>query len=102
VNLDLGIVGLGLLVLLSLGFGVLAQLVGTPGTRWDWVAAGLGFFVGGLVAGEMGFGAGVGRPVIDGLALDATLIGGGVVGVPIALVLRLAGDRRSRQHPAST
>lgn len=101
-NFDLGIVGLGLLLLLALGFGLLAQLVGTPGTAWDWLAAGLGFVVGGLVASEMVFGGQIGRPVIDGLSLDATLIGGGVVGVPVTLVLRLAGDRRSHQHPAST
>jgi hypothetical protein len=101
VNYDLGIVGVGLLILLSLGFGFLAQIVGTPGTSWDWLAAGLGFLIGGLVASEMVFGGQVGRPVIDGLSFDATLIGGGVVGLPVALVLRLAGDRRSRQHPAS-
>jgi hypothetical protein len=102
VHYDLGIVGLGLLILFSLGFGLLVQFVGTPGTSRDWLAGGLGFLIGGLVAGEMVFGAQVGRPVIDGLSFDATLIGGGVVGVPVALVLRLAGDRTSHQHPAST
>jgi len=32
---------------------------------------------------------------------DAVVVGGGIVGVPLALVLRLYGDRWSRHHPAS-
>jgi hypothetical protein len=101
VPFDLGIVGLGLLILISLAFGVLSQTVGRPGTRADWLAVGLAWFVGGLVASELG-GAAAGDRVVDGLALDAVLVGGGLLGIPVALILRLYGDRRSRQHPAST
>ncbi|NJD27781.1 MAG: hypothetical protein FIA92_05735 [Chloroflexi bacterium] len=97
---DLGIAGFGLLILVSLAFGVVVQLIGKPGTSVDGLIAGMGWFVGALVASEL-VGVDVGARVVDGLALDAVVVGGGLIGVPLALVLRLYGDRRSRNHPAS-
>ncbi len=96
---DLGIAGLALLILISLAFGVACQLVGKPGTSVDWLLVGIGWFVGAIVASEL-VGAGVGVRTVDGLSLDSVVVGGGIVGIPLALVLRLYGDRRSR-HAAS-
>ena len=54
---DLGLQGLGLLIVMSLGFGVIAQLVvGRATTRWLWLIAAAGYFVGGLFISEVWFG----------------------------------------------
>lgn len=98
---DLGIAGLGLLVLSALGFGLLVQRVGRPGTGIDWLVAGIGWFVGGLLASEVVAVGAVHEAVVGGLALDATIIGGGVVGIPVALALRLMGDRWGSRQGAS-
>jgi len=100
VQFDLGIAGLGLLILISLAFGVLFQLAGKPGTTFDWAIVGIGWFIGALIASEV-VGVDIGSRIVDGLSLDAVVVGGGIVGVPLALVLRLYGDRWSRHHPAS-
>jgi hypothetical protein len=51
---DLGIVGLGLLLVLSLGFGLVAQLVvGTRHTRWMWLIGATAWFLGGLYFSEV-------------------------------------------------
>ena len=99
-QLDLGIVGLGLLTLISLAYGILVQIAGKPGTDVDWLVAGTGWFVGALVASEL-VGVGAGARLVDGLAIDAVIVGGGIVGVPLTLVLRLYGDRHSHRDTAS-
>ena len=99
---DLGLQGLGILVVISLAFGVLAQLVagGRTGTRWLWLIAGAGWFVGGLITSEVLF-AGVSeedlQPVIDGLAFDESLLGGLVVGV-VTVIVTLISTGGSRSH----
>ena len=51
---DLGLQGLGLLIAMSLGFGVVAQLVvGRAVTRWLWLIASVGYFVVGLFISEV-------------------------------------------------
>ena len=89
---DLGLVGLGLLVVISLGFGIAAQLIGRSETRWLWLIAAAGWFVGGLFASEVVVGTMTVeeiQPIIDGLALDESLLGGLIVGVLTVLVTRL-------------
>ncbi len=100
VQFDLGIAGFGLLILISLAFGALSQRLGKPGTSFDWLAVAIGWFAGGLVASEL-VGSGTGVRVVDGLALDAVIVGGGIIGVPLALVLRLYGDHGVRQRRAA-
>jgi hypothetical protein len=71
---DLGLRGLGLLVAMSFGFGVIAQLVvGRATTRWLWLLAAAGYFVGGLFTSEVWFGWATQeelQPNIDGLSFD--------------------------------
>lgn len=97
---DMGMQGLGLLLVISLGFGLIAQLVLRGGTRWLWLVAAAGWFVGGLFASEVVWGTATSdelQPIIDGLLLDESLLGGLVLGVPVALVTRyLAGRGRFR------
>lgn len=102
---DLGITGLGLLISLSLSFGLVAQLVGRAGTRWQWLIAATGWFIGGLFMSEVVFATATIdeiQPIIDGLALDESLLGGLIVGVVVVLATRLVtgGTPFRRPTPA--
>jgi hypothetical protein len=93
VQFDLGLQGLGILVLISLAFGLFAQLVLSGGNRWMWLIAAIGWFVGGLIASEVIWGAMTEdeiQPIIDGLALDESLLGGLIGGIALVIVARLA------------
>jgi hypothetical protein len=90
-NYDLGLQGLALLIVPALLFGLLAQLVvGRSATHWMWLIGATAWFVGGLFASEVLFGAETTeanlQPLIDGLLWDEALIGGLVTGV-IAVVV---------------
>src|SRR5512132_4509770 len=98
---DLGLRGLGLLVAMSFGFGVIAQLVaGRATTRWLWLIAAAGYFVGGLFTSEVWFGWATQeelQPNIDGLSFDEVLLFGLVSGVVMVLLTRYV-TRRIRRH----
>ena len=99
---DLGLKGLGLLILMSLGFGLIAQLVvGKATTRRLWIIATAGYFVGGLFASEVWFGWATEeelQPNIDGLSFDEVLLIGLVAGIVTVLVTWYV-MRRRRRHP---
>lgn len=101
---DLGIWGLGLLIGLSLAFGVIAHVVLRARTRWMWLIAATAWFIGGLLASEVVFATATEaelQPIIDGLAFDEALLGGLLVGIPVAIVTRvLAGGRTSEPTEA--
>lgn len=101
---DLGLTGLGLLIVMSLGFGVIAQvLVWKLATHWMWLIAATGYFISGLIASEVIFAWATVeelQPQIDGLSFDEALLGGLVIGVPAALVTWYV-TRRSRLHQPS-
>ena len=98
---DLGLQGLGLLIAMSLGFGLIAQLVmGRATTRWLWLIAAVGYFVGGLFISEVWFGWATQQelqPNIDGLSFDEVLLLGLVPGIMTVLVTRYL-TRRTRRH----
>ena len=89
---DLGLVGLGVLILLSLAFGGLAQLVGRNRIRWQWMVAAVGFFIGGLIASEAIWADPTLdlEPIIDGLSVDEALLGGLIGGVIADIATRFA------------
>ena len=87
---DMGIYGLGILVAMSLGFGLVMQLLGAA-WRWEWVVAAIGWFVGGLFMSEVMFATATVdeiQPIIDGLAFDEALLGGLVAGLVVVAVTR--------------
>ena len=99
-NVDLGIQGLALLIVPALVFGLLAQLVVQGrATRWMWLIGATAWFVGGLWASEVLFGAETTeanlQPLIDGLLWDEALIGGLVTGV-IAVIVAWFATRVDR------
>lgn len=98
---DLGLQGLGVLLLLSLGFGAFTQVVFLGRATW-WVSlvATAAFFVGGLLISEVWFGWATAadlQPNIDGLSFDEVLIGY-AIGVPVVLLVRYL-TRRQQPHP---
>lgn len=97
---DLGPQGVGLLLVMSLGFGVLTQLIFLGrATRWLWLLASGGFFVIGLLISEVMFGWATEddlQPNIDGLSFDEVVLGF-VVCVAVVLVARYL--TRTRSHP---
>ena len=100
---DLGVAGLGLLIVISLIFGAIAQVVAgrRAGTRWLWLIAAMGWFIGGLFASEVVFGSATEeelQPIINGLAFDESLLGGLVVGLAaVVATLLLTGGRTSHR-----
>ena len=97
---EIGLRGLGLLAAISVLFGVGAQVVFWKGTRWLWLLGALGWFAGGLFASEVVWGTltiDEIQPIIDGLALDESLLGGLIGGVVTVLATRfLTTDRPIR------
>jgi Na+/proline symporter len=102
---DLGITGLGLLTVMSLAFGGIAQAIfWRVATHWMWLIGALAYFVGGLVASEIVFAwatEGDLQPLIDGLLLDESMLGGLLVGVPVVLVTWWVTRHRGAAHQPS-
>jgi hypothetical protein len=98
---EIGLAGLGLLFVISLGFGVVAQLiVGWRATGWLWLIGAAAWFIGGLFASEVVWGTMTVdeiQPIIDGLAFDEALLGGVLLGVPAVIVTWLV-TRRTEAH----
>jgi hypothetical protein len=90
VQFDLAVEGLGLLIVISLAFGAISQLVlGRGTTHWLWLVGAGAYFIGGLVASEVVWGTLTVddiQPIIGGLAFDESLLGGLVLGIPVVLV----------------
>lgn len=99
---DLGIAGVGLLVAMSVGFGLLAQLVlGRGATRWMWFIGTGTFLVLGLLISEAAFGWATEedlQPNYDGLSFDETLL---AIFPSIAVVLLTRRIIRHR-HPSGS
>jgi hypothetical protein len=102
---DLGVIGAALLLVISLIFGAVAHLVLRANTSWMWLVGTVGWFVGGLVASEVIWGnltAGEIQPIIDGLALDESLLGGLILGLVAVVVTRLVVGPRQAERPTSS
>jgi Na+/proline symporter len=93
---DLGLTGLGVLALLAIGFGVVAQLLFWGRGWWIGAAAAVASFVAGILISEVWFGWATAdelQPNIDGLSFDEVLLGF-LVGVPVLVVVRVLARRR--------
>jgi uncharacterized membrane protein YeaQ/YmgE (transglycosylase-associated protein family) len=84
----LGIVGWIVLIVGSLVFGAIAQLVGETRTGFEWLGDAIGFGVGAFVASEFIVAFQTFEPVWDGLALAPALIGGLVLGIVVEVATR--------------
>lgn len=100
---NLGLQGIGTLVVMSVVFGAFVQVLFWRRSMW-WVGivAAVAFFAAGVFISEVWFGWATEKdlqPNIDGLSFDETMLGY-VVGVPIALVLRYLARGRMRRPAA--
>lgn len=98
---DLGFQGLGVLAVMSFGFGFVAQLLLAGGKfGWQWPIAAAGFFVVGLFVSEVWFGWATAdelQPNIDGLSFDEVLLAL-VPGVLLVLGIRFWARRDRGQR----
>ena len=101
---DLGLQGLGVLLVMSVAFGVFTQVVfWGHATRWLWLAASALMFVVGLVVSEGLFGWATEedlQPNIDGLSFDEVVVAFLVAAV-VVLVARAFVWRRSKRPAAA-
>jgi hypothetical protein len=103
---DLGFQGFGLLIVIALIFGVVAQVVAgrRADTHWLWLIAATGWFIGGLFASEVVWGGATEQelqPIIDGLALDESLLGGLIGGLTAVIVTLLVTGLRPSHRTTS-
>jgi hypothetical protein len=97
---DLGWAGLGLLAAMSLGFGLLAQLVVRRTSRRLWLAGAGGYFIGGLLVSEVWFGWATEeelQPNIDGLSFEEVLLLGLLPGIAAVVVVTHLWRRSARR-----
>jgi hypothetical protein len=100
---DLGWQGVGLLVVMSVGFGLIAQVLAGRGmTRWLWPIATVGYLIGGLFTSEVWFGWATEeelQPNIDGVSFDEVLLMN--VGLTVVtIVIARSVNRRRRGRAA--
>jgi hypothetical protein len=76
------------LVIGSLGIGVLAQMYGTPAGTWEFLGTAIGAFVGAVIASEFIVGQRIGEPFWGGVSWMPALAGGIVLGVITSAVMR--------------
>lgn len=106
---DLGAAGVGLLVAMSVGFGLVAQVVaGRATTGWMWLIGAGTFFAVGLLISEAWFGWATEedlQPNYDGLSFDETLLAifPSIVIVFVArrVIRRRGADRATRSGTAT-
>ena len=103
---DLGFAGLSLLVAMSLGFGLLAEVIAGRGktTGWLWLIAAASFFISGLVTSEVWFGWATEedlQPNIDGLSFDEVLLFGLVGGTASVLITRSVTHHHGRRSSSA-
>ena len=98
---DLGVQGVGLLVGMSLAFGVAAQVVvGRRVIPRLWLPSAVAYFLGGLFTSEVWFGWATEedlQPNVDGLSFDEVLLFAMVPGVATVLIARLLEKRRRQR-----
>jgi uncharacterized membrane protein YeaQ/YmgE (transglycosylase-associated protein family) len=99
--ISLGLGGWVVLVVGAIVIGVIAQLVGRPGTGYEWIVTAIGAGVGAIVASEFIVAWRTFEPVWDGLALVPALIGGLVVGTVVDVATRYLTGGTYSDRPIS-
>jgi uncharacterized membrane protein YeaQ/YmgE (transglycosylase-associated protein family) len=87
--ITLGLVGWAILIVGSLVFGGIAQVVGETRAGYEWLVDAIAAGIGALIASEFIVAWQALGPVVDGLALVPALVGGLVVGLVVEIATRL-------------
>jgi hypothetical protein len=94
---DLGIRGIGLLLAMSLGFGVIVQLImWRAAMRVWWLVGSAAYFVSGVFVSEVWFGWATEedlQPNIGGLSFDEVLLLTPLIAIPLVIVVWLLSRR---------
>jgi hypothetical protein len=102
---DMGIRGVALLLAISIGFGVVAQLVmWRAATHWLWLIAGTVYFVSGLLISEVWFGWATEddlQPNVDGLSVDEAVWISFLPGLAVVFAAWMIGRRAAPRHNRS-
>lgn len=100
---DLGMQGIGLLLAMSIAFGVIAQfLMWRVTTHWLWIIATAGYFASGIFVSEIWFGWATEedlQPNIDGLSFDEVLLLAPLGGILVVLAAWLVERRMRARTP---
>ena len=104
-KVDLALEGFALLFMFSMIFGGAAHvLLARSSTRWMWLIGALAFGIGGFVMSEAVFGTATVddvQPLIGGLAVDESMLGGLAVGIPVVLVAWYVVRNTRIGHPTA-
>ena len=102
---DLGAAGLGLLVAMSVGFGMVSQVVaGRKTTQWMWLIGAGTFIMFGVLISEAWFGWATEddlQPNYDGLSFDETLLAIFPSAVSVYVARRVIRRRRRERAARS-
>jgi Na+/proline symporter len=97
VEWDLGLQGIGLLLAMSMGFGLVAQLVmWRVTTHRLWIIGAVTYFLSGLFVSEIWFGWATEedlQPNIDGLSFDEVLLLGTLISILVVLATWMVHQR---------
>jgi hypothetical protein len=100
---DLGVGGVALLLAISLGFGLAAQLLmWRVTTHWFWLIAAVVYFASGLLISEVWFGWATEedlQPNIDGLSFDEAVFISLIPGLLVMLIAWIVGRRNRAKRP---
>ena len=97
--ITLGLGGWILLIVASLVFGGVAQLIGEVRTGLEWLVDAVAFGIGALIGSEFIVATQAYGLVWDGLALVPALVGGLIVGVLVELATRYITLGTYLHHP---
>lgn len=99
-TIDIALLGWVVAIAAALIFGALVQFIGDVRLGYEWLVAGVAFFVGAIVASEFITAWRTFEPVWEGLALVPALAGGLVIGIAVDVVTRLASGGHYTPTPA--
>jgi hypothetical protein len=91
---SLGVWALAVLVVASLAYGVVVELIGEASFGYEWVLTAITAGVGAFVASEFIVGFRDWEPLFDGLAIVPALVTGLIVGGVIAAAARYLTNGR--------
>jgi hypothetical protein len=96
-NIAIGLGGWAFLIVAAFAFGVLVQLVGRAEFGYEWIATALGAMMGAVILSEFVVGWRTWEPVIDGIAALPAVIGGLVLGLVVAVIVRVSSGLSAGQ-----
>jgi hypothetical protein len=93
-SFSIGVWGLTALIVASLAYGVVVELIGETSFGYEWVLTAISAGIGAFIASEFVVGFRDWQPVFDGLAIVPALVTGLIVGGAVAAAARYLTNGR--------